>query len=363
MQDSTANTVPIDGQMFGGLFSGLHSFIPLIVVVVLAALVFFAIQKKFAKDGNVSFLRSALYLVAANIFLVMLVLVLPVQNEVKKQIFTLLGINFTVMMAFSSTSFVGNAVSGLMLRGINNFMPGDFIRVNSYFGRVSERGFFHTEIQTEDRDLTTIPNLFLVSNPVTVIRASGTVVSAEVSLGYDIAIDSIETALLDAAERTGLSESFVQIKSLDDFSVVYRVAGILVEVKQILSIRSLLRRNMIRALHGAGIEIVSPTFMTQRQMPLEQKLIGSGADQNSESDSNGRSPEAMIFDKAELAEQREILSQRRVLLTGKIEQLESDIKESPDDTGELEYKLETLKKRLDFVERTATRFDGEAEQR
>ena len=63
---------------------------------------------------------------------------------------------------------------------MRNFRPGDFVRVGERLGRVTERGLFHTEIQTEDRDLTTLPNLYLVTNPVTVVRASGTIVSTTV---------------------------------------------------------------------------------------------------------------------------------------------------------------------------------------
>ena len=53
-------------------------------------------------------------------------------------------------------------------------MTGDFISAGDQFGRVTERGLFHTEIQTETRDLTTVPNLFLVTHPVTTVRSSGT---------------------------------------------------------------------------------------------------------------------------------------------------------------------------------------------
>ena len=46
---------------------------------------------------------------------------------------------------------------------------------DTLFGRVTERGLFHTEIQTEDRDLVTLPNLYLVTNPVKVVRTFLTV--------------------------------------------------------------------------------------------------------------------------------------------------------------------------------------------
>ena len=68
-----------------------------------------------------------------------------------------------------------------MLRAINNFRLGDFIEVEGeHFGRVTEIDLFHTEIQTKDRDLLTLPNLFLITHPVKVIHASGTMIGCEI---------------------------------------------------------------------------------------------------------------------------------------------------------------------------------------
>jgi small-conductance mechanosensitive channel len=66
-------------------------------------------------------------------------------------------------------------------------------------GKCRGAGRFHTEIQTDERTLTTLPNLYLVTNPVTTLRSSGTVVSATVSLGYDVPRGRIEELLLEAA--------------------------------------------------------------------------------------------------------------------------------------------------------------------
>lgn len=61
-----------------------------------------------------------------------------------------------------------------------------------------------------DADLTTLPNLYLVINPVTTLRESGTVVGAEVSLGYDVPRQKIEQLLprRESLERViGLREA------------------------------------------------------------------------------------------------------------------------------------------------------------
>lgn len=234
----------------------------------------------------------------------LVVLALPISDALRGQILSLLGVMLTAVIGLSSTTFVANAMAGIMLRVVGQFRPGDFIRLNDKFGRVTERGLFHVEIQTEDRDLTTFPNLLLITHPLTVVHHSGTIVSAQVSLGYDIPRTTIETALCTAAEQAGLTDPFVQVVSLQDFSVLYRVAGSLTEVKHLLTVRSNLRKAVMDVLHGEGLEIASPTLMNQRRLPDEQRIAPPAirvTDEHAPTvDPNA--PEAKVFDRAEMAE-------------------------------------------------------------
>jgi small-conductance mechanosensitive channel len=204
---------------------------------------------------------------------VAVILALPLSETTRGQLLALLGLLLSAAIALSSTTLIGNAMAGIMLRAVGNFRLGDFVQTGEHFGRVSERGLFHVEIQTEDRDLTTLPNLYLISNPMKVVRSSGTIVSAHVSLGYDVPRAQIEGLLLEAAQTAGLAEPFVQIFELGDFSVTYRAAGLLQEVKELLPARSRLRAAMLDTLHRSGIEIVSPSFMNQRALPPEKVFI------------------------------------------------------------------------------------------
>ncbi len=122
-----------------------------------------------------------------------------------------------------------------MLRLLNSFRPGDVVRVREHFGRVTESGLFHTEIQTEDRDLTTLPNLHLVCNPVPVVHSEGTMISMSVSLGCDVDHRPVENLLREAAKTNGLKDSCVHVMELGDYSVTYRASGFLEEVKQLLT--------------------------------------------------------------------------------------------------------------------------------
>jgi len=226
--------------------------------------------------------------------LLTVVLALP-DAGMRGQVLSFVGILLSAAIALSSTTLLGNAMAGIMLRAVKNFRMGDFIQVDHHFGRVTEMGLVHTEIQTEDRDLSTLPNLLLVTHAVKVIRPSGTILSATVSLGYDVPRGEIEECLLAAARDTGLEEPFVHVVELGDFSVSYRAAGKLSDVKHLLSQRSRLRSAMLDRLHEGGIEIVSPTFMNTRALGTGRRVIPEA----SVAQPAAPDPDAMIFDKAE----------------------------------------------------------------
>jgi small-conductance mechanosensitive channel len=253
--------------------------------------------------------------------LVAAIVAMPISEARSGQILALLGIVLSAAIALSATTILGNLIAGMMLRSVRNFRPGDFIKVEGHFGRVSSQGLFHTEFQTEDRDLTTLPNSFLASHPVTTLRTSGTVVSTTVGLGYDVPRHEVEIVLMAAAEEVGLEQAFVQIVELGDFAVVYRCAGLLTDVIRLITVRSNLNAAVLDGCHAADIEIVSPTFMNQRQVN-DQTFIPKGQRRrSSRADSTPQAiPELMLFDKAEKAASREIL----LASLAKIEQIISE---------------------------------------
>ena len=177
-----------------------------------------------------------------------LVLAFPVSESSRNQIIGLIGLLLSGIIAFSSSTIFANLMAGIMLRVTRPFGTGDFVSVNGHFGRVVERGLLDTEIQTEDRELVAFPNTSLITNPVTVVRSSGTIVSVKLSLGYDIHHSRIETLLLDAVKECGLDEPFVQILELGNFAVTYKASGMLVDTKTLLTARSNLCRAVLDTL-------------------------------------------------------------------------------------------------------------------
>ena len=80
---------------------------------------------------------------------------------------------------------LGNFIAGIMNNAIDRFKHGDLIHVEEFSGRVTKKRVFHIEIQLEDSNFVTIPNLYIASNPVKITPKSNTVISTSVSLGYD----------------------------------------------------------------------------------------------------------------------------------------------------------------------------------
>ena len=337
----------------------LMPFIPLVLAIVLVVLglgalhyVLLARQSHLTSEEKLP--RQVTLLVLTIIGLVVISMALPVNESTRNQVIALIGVLLSGVIAFSSTTMVGNLMAGLVLRVNKPFKVGDFIRVEDYSGRVAEMGLLDTEIQTETRELIAFSNTLMVNTPVRVTRASGAIVSVDLSLGYDIHHSEVEKHLLTAAANAELEDPFVQVISLGDFSVSYRVAGLLKEVKSMLSARSRLHKSVLDALHNTGIEIVSPTFMNQRpqldgvqmipRQPGSSKEAAASRDEEEETN-----PEAIVFDKAEEAEQheknREGLAEQIAAINKQLETAEGDEKE------QLKTHKATLEKRLaDLVE-------------
>ncbi|MBU2880260.1 MULTISPECIES: mechanosensitive ion channel family protein [Aliiglaciecola] len=311
------------------------SFIPLLITLLIVFVVLWSAHNilivKQADAGNEKlFSRQLIMLGLTLVALLATVFALPVSESSRNQIIGLIGLVISGIFAFSSSTIFANLLAGIMLRITKPFHTGDFVQVGSFFGRVVERGLLDTEIQTEVRDLVALPNTFMITNPITVTRTSGTIISTSLSLGYDIHNSTIETMLLQAATNCQLTDPFVHIVELGDFSVTYKISGKLEEVKSLISSRTRLNREVLNILHENDIEIMSPSFMNQRKIPDDVKIIPPKQRVNNENSES--TVDQVIFDKAEEAEQKEVLLEQLktqlVELNERLKQADENQKES-----------------------------------
>ncbi len=288
----------------------------------------------FASRPHLKFRYQVIQVGGILLAVLLVILFMPFGDTLRGQLLSLFGLVVSATIALSSTTIVGNAMAGLMLKAIGNCRPGNYITVGTYFGRISEMDLLHTEIQTEERDLTTLPNLYLISNPVRVMRQSGTMLSVEVSLGYDVSRHTVEQVLVQAALDTGLESPYVQIRSLGDFSVSYQVSGLLKELNNLIDKRRDLRARTMDALHNAGIEIVSPNFMNTRAVGKNQTFIAKDV-KPIEPGAVTASPDSLAFDKAEKAESVSNLRAKLAEVEARISDCDAVIAKPPSEQGQI----------------------------
>ncbi len=341
----------------GDLGSIIRGTVLVLVVILLLSLMNRILEKHLAQAKGSKFRNQLLMFGASFVGLLMIILGLPIDPNTRGQLLSLIGIIVSAAIALSSSTFIGNAMAGIMLKTVRNFRTGDFVKTDDVFGRVTERGLFHTEIQTPDRDLTTVPNLYLATKPVTVVRQSGTIIGATVSLGYDVHHTQIEELLLGTASAIGLQDPFVQVLELGDYSIVYRVAGLLTETKQLIAYRSRLRSGMLDALHKGGVEIVSPQFNNARMLGTDQIFIPKPTRQKS-TPSADAAPVDVAFDKAEEAEDLDSRQRSLTKMVDSLKELQKEAKAAPAEEkpgletriGHLEKEIEDLKAAISSVE-------------
>lgn len=328
----------------------LAPYIPLLVVVIGSGVVLAAahilLLARHKDLGSEARLPRQLILLGMTVAsFVTMIIAAPIADSTRDQVLTLLGIALSAAIALSSTSFVTNFMAAIMLRVTEPFKVGDFIKVGDLFGKVSARGLFDTEIQTEQRELIAIPNATFINQSVTVARRSGVIVSTTLSLGYDITFSEVEPLMLAAATDAGLSDPYVHIIELGDHAISYRVCGLLTDLESILTARSDLHQHLLLQLHGAAVEIASPSITRHINQPAEQKILPTTRD--AAPDENRVVAESIVFDKAnEIAE----LAASRDELKERIQQLQAS-GEGGDQIASLGEELASIEARLKEMSR------------
>lgn len=274
-----------------------------------------------------------------------IIVMLPIPESTRNQMLALVGIMISGVLAFSSTAFVTNAMAAIMLRVTRPFAVGDFITFDGKFGKVSERGLFDTEIQTDTGELIAIPNALFVSQSVQVVHKEGMIISTSLSLGYDMHHARIEELLLSAAKQAGLKDPYVHILELGDFSVTYRINGLLEESKTLLTSRSRLNAKVLDTLHGAGIEIMSPNFARHISHAADKPVIPVNI--RKAETTKKSSAEEVAFAKANQAEAE---AQKKSELSGAIESVKLELEQAKgEEAVVLKEKLTRLSSEMDVL--------------
>jgi small-conductance mechanosensitive channel len=177
-----------------------------------------------------------------------------------------------LMVSLGSAGFVNQLMSGLVIVYSRALKPGDFVQVAGSEGTISEVGLLATKLVTPVKHEITIPNAVLVGSTVTNFSRlsdaqSGTIISTDVTIGYDTSWRQVHAMLQLAAERTALvrrePKPVVIQRALSDFYVAYQLLVSVDRPETRRAVLSELHANIQDVFNEYGVQIMSPNFVSQ----------------------------------------------------------------------------------------------------
>ncbi|HTR35044.1 MAG TPA: mechanosensitive ion channel family protein [Bryobacteraceae bacterium] len=267
-------------------FSALVSYLPSLVVVVVAVLIAYGFARLShflfgqLEKGNVTWpgfypewATPTHKIVRFLILAFTLAVVFPYLPGSASPAFRGISIFLGVLFSLGSTSAVANLVAGTILTYTRAFQIGDRVRIADTVGDVVEKTLLATRVQTIKNEMVTVPNAMVLGSHITNFTCSPAggrklILHTTVTIGYDAPWRIVHDLLIAAALRTpGVLQEpkpFVLQTGLDDFYVHYEINGYTDQAAQMAVIYAELHENIQDCFNEAGVEIMSPHFSSLR---------------------------------------------------------------------------------------------------
>lgn len=180
-----------------------------------------------------------------------------------------------LILTFGSSGLVNQVMSGFVVTYSRALRVGDFVRTGEVEGTVIHLGLLSTKIKTLLLEEVTVPNAVVVAQTTTdysrFAEKEGVLTPTSVTIGYDAPWRQVHALLVRAAERTpGLRmqpKPHVLQTGLEDFYVRYTLYVCLERQEARLVTMDALYRNIQDAFNEAGVQIMSPHYLSDPALP------------------------------------------------------------------------------------------------
>ena len=269
----TIRTTPADQLLQGTLSSvakfGLKVLLALAIYVVGAWLIRKTkniIAKAFEKKKSDSTLSSFIQsLVSAILWIVLILSMVGTLGINTTSIAALLAAGgMAIGMAMSGT--VQNFAGGIILLAFKPFKVDDYIKVQGFFGRVSEITIAHTKLITTDNREIIIPNGAISTDVIdNYTRPTPQRLSIKFNVPYGTDFDQVKDILLEMVKQqplilskeTGAKNPKVYVDELNDSAVKIKLR-VWIEGKNYKKVEHWLNENIYRELPKHGINFPFP---------------------------------------------------------------------------------------------------------
>jgi len=217
-------------------------------------------------------------IVVALLWVGALVVVYPYMPGSQSEAFKGVTVFVGLIISLGSTGVMNQILSGLMVTYSRALKVGDFVKVASIEGTVTELGTLATRVTTPRNEEITIPNSLVLSDATTNYSRNnaeqGVFTSTGVTIGYDTPWRQVHSLLQLAASRTdGIRadpKPHVMQVALEDFYVNYRLFVVVDQPERRLRILAALHANIQDAFNEYGVQIMSPHYESD---PSGQKVV------------------------------------------------------------------------------------------
>lgn len=205
------------------------------------------------------------------IYVLSLIFIFPYLPGSGSSAFQGISIFIGAIISFGSTSAIANIIAGIVITYMRSFKIGDRVKIDNVIGDVIEKSILITRLRTLKNEDVTIPNAnILMGNIInyTNIKDRTIILHTKITLGYDLAWQTANKLLLEAASKTKFTEEtpepFVLQTSLDDYYVTYELNVHTKKTDKLPFIYSEIHKNILEVFDAAGIEILSPAYQANR---------------------------------------------------------------------------------------------------
>lgn len=203
----------------------------------------------------------------------MFVIIFPYLPGSDSKIFQGVSVFLGILFSLGSSSAIANIIAGFVITYMRPFKIGDRIKIGELTGDVIEKNMLVTRLRTIKNEEITVPNASILSghtiNYTSSARELGLILHTTATIGYDVPWRKVHELLIAAALATdGVVKErkpFVLQTSLDDFSVAYELNAYTDHPENMAVIYSGLHQNIQDRFNEAGIEIMSPHYITRRE--------------------------------------------------------------------------------------------------
>jgi len=200
----------------------------------------------------------------------MIVLIFPLLPNSESSVFRGVSVFLGVLLSLGSTTVVSNIVAGLVLTYMRSFKLGDRVKVGDVLGDVAEKTPFAIRIQTNKKEIVTVPNGAILSSNVVNYSTSGdeksgVILYMPVTVCYNVPWRNAVELIIEAARRTSYvlenPSPFVLVKSLGNDATEMELNIYTNEPEKQPLIFSEINKNIMTIFGQNGIDMTVPKLI------------------------------------------------------------------------------------------------------